>query len=116
MAISWNTDRTDIDLHVVEPGGEECYYKYKKTQSGGFITADVTQGFGPEMYVNKIAPKGKYDISVKYYSSDQNKLGLNTKVLVRTIRNWGTSEEQEDIQTIMLKNQQQKQHIASIKI
>ena len=116
VAISWNTDRTDIDLHIIEPNGEECYYKNNKTQSGGFMTEDVTQGFGPEMYVNKVAPEGQYELLVKYYSSDQNKLGLNTKVLVRTIRNWGTGNEQETTQTITLKNQQQKQRIAKIKI
>ncbi len=116
VAISWNTDRTDIDLHIIEPGGEECYYKHNKTQSGGFMTKDVTQGFGPEMYVNKSAPEGKYDLLVKYFSSDQNKLGLDTKVMVRTIRNWGTDEQQENVQTIILKEQEQKQRIARIKI
>lgn len=116
VAISWNTDRTDIDLHIVEPSGEECYYSHNKTRSGGFITRDVTQGFGPEMYVNKKAPKGKYDLLVNYYSSDQNKLGLKTKVMVRTIRNWGTDEEVETIKTVSLNDQKQKQRIARIKI
>ena len=116
VAISWNTDRTDIDLHIIEPSGEECYYSHNKTQSGGFITRDVTQGFGPEMYVNKKAPKGKYDLLVNYYSSDQNKLGLKTKVMVRTIRNWGTNEEVESIKTVSLKDQKQKQRIAKITI
>ena len=116
VAISWNTDRTDIDLHIIEPSGEECYYKHNKTESNGFMTKDVTEGFGPEMYVNKSAPKGQYDLLVKYFSSDQNKLGLKTKVLIRTIRNWGTNEEIEDLQTVTLENQQQKQLIAMIKI
>ncbi len=116
IAISWNSDRTDIDLHVIEPSGEECYYRHNKTQSGGFLTKDVTQGFGPEMYVNKNAPEGQYDLLVKYFSSDQNKLGLKTKVLVRTIRHWGTAEQQENIQNIALEVQQQKQRIARIKI
>ena len=80
------------------------------------MTKDVTQGFGPEMYVNKSAPEGKYDLLVKYFSSDQNKLGLDTKVMVRTIRNWGTDEQQENVQTIILKEQEQKQRIARIKI
>lgn len=116
VAISWNTDRTDIDLHVVEPSGEECFYSHNKTRSGGMLTKDVTAGFGPEMYINKKAPKGKYDLSVKYFSSDQNKLGLKTKVLVRTIRNWGTNEESETTQTVTLKSRQEKQHIAKVKI
>jgi Mg-chelatase subunit ChlD len=116
VAISWNTDRTDIDLHVIEPSGEECFYSHNKTRSGGMLTQDVTTGFGPEMYINKKAPKGQYDLLVKYYSSDRNKLGLKTKVLVRTIRNWGTGDELEQIQTITLKSQAEKQLIAKIKI
>ncbi len=116
VAISWNTDRTDIDLHVIEPSGEECYYSHNKTRSGGFITRDVTQGFGPEMYVNKKAPKGKYELLVNYYSSDRNKLGLKTKVLVRTIKNWGTDKETETTKTVSLDDQKQKQRIAKIKI
>jgi len=116
VAISWNTDRTDIDLHVVEPSGEECYYSHNKTRSGGYLTTDVTQGYGPEMYVNKNAPKGKYELLVKYYSSDRNKLGLKTKVLVRTIRNWGTDKESEKIQTIALESKSDKQRIAKIEI
>lgn len=116
IAISWNTDRTDIDLHVIEPSGEECYYSHNRTRSNGYITQDVTQGYGPEMYVNKDAPKGKYDLLVKYFSSDRNKLGLKTKVLVRTIRNWGTSDEVEDVKTVALESQQEKQLISKIKI
>jgi len=116
VAISWNTDRTDIDLHVIEPSGEECYYQHKKTRSNGYITQDVTQGYGPEMYVNKNAPKGKYEVLVNYFSSDRNKLGLKTKVLVRTIRNWGTADEVEKLKTIALDSQKEKQRIAKIKI
>lgn len=116
VAISWNTDRTDIDLHIIEPSGEECYYSHNKTRSGGFITRDVTQGFGPEMYVNKKAPQGKYDVLVNYYASDQNKLGLKTKVMVRTIRNWGTDKEVETTKTVSLNDQKQKQRIAKIRI
>lgn len=116
VAISWNTDRTDIDLHIVEPSGEECYYSHNKTRSNGYITADVTQGYGPEMYVNKDAPQGSYDLLVKYFSTDRNKLGLKTKVMVRTIKNWGTREESEEVKNIALNSRQEKQLISKIKI
>ena len=29
--IFWNTDGTDVDLHVVEPSGEECFYQHTQT-------------------------------------------------------------------------------------
>ena len=50
VTMMWNTDRTDVDLHILEPSGEECFYKNPNTRAGGRITADVTEGFGPEMY------------------------------------------------------------------
>ncbi len=116
IAISWNTDRTDIDLHIIEPSGEECFYSHNKTESGGFITRDVTQGYGPEMYVNKKAPEGKYDLYVKYFASDPNKLGLKTKVLIRSIRNWGTADEQQQLKIVSLLESKQRQLIARLKI
>ena len=32
--ILWNTDGTDVDLHVTEPRGEECYYRHQHTAAG----------------------------------------------------------------------------------
>ena len=61
VVVSWNTDSTDVDLHVIEPNGEECYYSHRDTAIGGHITQDVTQGYGPEMYVLKKAQKGTYN-------------------------------------------------------
>ena len=90
-------------------------YTYRLGLSGE-NAAMLTQGYGLEMYVNKKALKGKYDLLVKYFSSDRNKLGLKTKALVRTIRNWGTDEESEQIQTVTLNSQAEKQRIAKIRI
>jgi tetratricopeptide (TPR) repeat protein len=56
ITMMWNTDQTDVDLHVIEPSGEECFYSHRKTRSGGHITRDITDGFGPEMYTIKHAP------------------------------------------------------------
>ncbi|MEK6234455.1 MAG: hypothetical protein N2C14_07065, partial [Planctomycetales bacterium] len=50
ISVTWNTDGSDVDLHVVEPSGEDCHYGYATTKQGGRITSDVTQGYGPEMY------------------------------------------------------------------
>ena len=116
VAIAWNTDRTDIDLHVREPSGEECYYSHNRTKSGGVLTKDVTTGFGPEMYINKNAPRGRYNVAVNYFSSDRNKLGLKTKILVRTIKNWGTPEQLDTVKTMTLSRQKEKQAVAKIKI
>ena len=37
IVLSWDADETDIDLHVLEPDGEEAYYGHRRTSSGGFV-------------------------------------------------------------------------------
>jgi len=93
VTITWNTDSTDIDLHVKEPSGEECYYQHTKTKSGGRITQDVTQGYGPEMYVLKKAPTGQYHVRVKFYSTNRQRASARTKVYATVYRNWNRPTE-----------------------
>ena len=93
IVITWNTDNTDIDLHVIEPSGEECYYSHNKTKSGGTLTRDVTTGYGPEMYLLPNAPDGKYKVRAKYYSSNRNRTSARTKIYVTVYEGWGTDHE-----------------------
>lgn len=69
--LSWDTDHTDIDLHVVEPGGEEVYYGHRFSRTGGRVSLDFTDGYGPEVYMNADAPAGPYRVKAKYFSSHQ---------------------------------------------
>jgi len=86
VMITWNTDGTDVDLHVTEPSGETCYYGNRDTRMGGRLTQDVTQGYGPEMYVLKNAQSGQYLVQAKYFASDRNRAPTRTKVRVIVIR------------------------------
>jgi len=69
--LGWDTDNTDIDLHVVEPSGNEVYYSNKRSKIGGHLSKDFTQGYGPEVYLLKAPPAGTYTVKAKYYSSSQ---------------------------------------------
>jgi uncharacterized protein YfaP (DUF2135 family) len=89
----WNTDNTDVDLHVTEPSGEECYYAHRDTRSGGELTQDVTQGYGPEMYVLRAAPHGRYEVRAHYFASDTNRMTARTKVYATVFENWGSKDE-----------------------
>ena len=93
VMVTWNTDNSDVDLHVVEPSGEECYYGHRDTKTGGKLTQDVTQGYGPEMYVLKKAPGGTYGIRAHYYASQRNRATARTKVFAHVIENWGRPNE-----------------------
>jgi tetratricopeptide (TPR) repeat protein len=114
VSITWNTDATDVDLHVIEPSGEECFYQHRRTRSGGELTQDVTQGYGPEMYVLRNAPRGNYNVFAHYFASDRNRASARTKVYVTMIENWGTPAEKVTDRVIALETGKQKHSIATL--
>ena len=72
--LGWDTDRTDVDLHVKEPSGKVVYYDNNKgTES--CLSRDFTEGYGPEVYLvkqNSETLPGNYDVSAKFYASHQD--------------------------------------------
>ena len=72
VELVWNTDGTDIDLHVLEPDGDVVYYGHKESDSGGRLDVDDTDGFGPEHYTLGEMPgdrpiPGQYLVWANYY-------------------------------------------------
>ena len=114
VTITWNTDNTDVDLHVVEPTGEECSYKNRRTQIGGQLTQDVTRGYGPEMYVLPRAPRGRFNVRAHYYASDRNRASARTKVYVTLFEQWGTVNERVTEKVIALEDGKQWHDIATL--
>jgi tetratricopeptide (TPR) repeat protein len=76
VILNWNSNYTDVDLHVIEPSGEEIYYGHRNSKSGGELSPDITEGFGPEVYRLESASKGTYRILVKYFSPDDTSLSI----------------------------------------
>ena len=93
VAIEWNTDATDVDLHVLDPIGEHCFYGHRETELGGRLSRDVTQGYGPELYLLPEPVTGEYVVWARYFSSDPNRTEVRTKVLATVYRDWGTERE-----------------------
>ncbi len=93
VTITWNTDRTDVDLHVLEPTGERCYYQHRETELGGELTDDVTQGYGPEMYVLRNGAAGEFRIGAHYYSGDPSRSKVRTRAHAAVYLGWGTPDE-----------------------
>ena len=116
IAIEWNTDSTDVDLHVVEPSGEHCYYSHRNTRSGGSITRDVTQGYGPELYVLPNAPSGDYRVWVHYFAGNPNRTDVRSKVLATVYRDWGRPTEVALRREVTLTDGKQDQGIVTITI
>jgi hypothetical protein len=116
VTIAWNTDGTDVDLHIKEPGlkGQECYYSHPNTRIGGSLTRDVTQGYGPEMYVLPDAPKGDYKIWAHYFARDRIKASARTKVYATIFQYWGKPNETVIRKVITLEDNKEKHDIITL--
>ena len=62
----WNTNQTDIDLHMINPSGSECYFASRQTGGMKLDVDDVT-GFGPENISVISASSGEYRVRVRNY-------------------------------------------------
>ncbi|MCY7291760.1 MAG: TonB-dependent receptor plug domain-containing protein, partial [Ferruginibacter sp.] len=67
IILNWNQMDVDIDLHVIEPNKEECYFGHTTSEAGARFSKDFTEGYGPEQYLIRNAVKGKYLIKTDYY-------------------------------------------------
>ena len=115
VMITWNTDNSDVDLHVTEPSGEECFYSHRHTASGGELTQDVTQGYGPEMYVERRAPRGAYQIRAHYFASQRSRETARTKVYAHVIENWGRADERITEGVVTLEEGKEMHDILTVK-
>lgn len=67
--LSWDTDRTDIDLWVTTPAGQKVFYGAKNGKDGEQLFDDVTTGYGPESFTAHDAKRGTYTVSVDYFGA-----------------------------------------------
>ena len=92
----WNTPRTDLDLWVREPSGEEVGYNHRGSRAGARYTHDITQGFGPEEYQLRKAPDGTYRVEVNTFAVDRRNPNGPSTITVRLIRDFGTAKAREE--------------------
>lgn len=103
VILGWNTDHSDVDLHVYEPSGELCFYGNEKTKSGGYITHDITRGYGPKIYTMQQATGGTYEIEVKYFAQNRNKASTKSQVSMTIIENLGLPNQRISKSLVTLK-------------
>lgn len=106
IVISWTADDADIDLWVDEPGGERVYYGDTLSSAGGLISNDMTDGYGPEEYAIRRAPRGAYRVRVNGYDADRLNPNGPGHVLVRLIRNFARPGQTETLVDVDLSFQQ----------
>lgn len=90
--LTWNTI-DDLDLHILDPNGEEIFFENDRSMSGGKLDVDSNAGctrnitqlpveniFWPE----KGAPDGQYVVTVVYYQrcSTEESIPFHVRILV----------------------------------
>lgn len=114
IVMSWNADATDIDLHVIEPGGEEAFYGHNRTARGGLVSDDITDGYGPEEYLIRIAPQGEYKVRARYFGSRQQTVVGPATVTATVFTNWGRPNEERQVITVRLDKPEQMVEMGAI--
>jgi len=105
VVLNWDTDNSDMDLHVVDPRGETCFYGNNRTQIGGRISTDVTQGYGPEEFLLHRAIPGKYRVKANFYGTRQQTVIGATTVNLELYLRYGTGEVENKSITVRLDGQ-----------
>jgi len=113
VTLAWETDANDVDLHVVDPYGEECFYSHKKNASGLELYSDQTQGLGPEVIrTGKVLP-GVYHVGVNYFSAGA--MGVSRGVVVIMQPNDGIVTEPQIIPFCLVPGGENMRHLGAAK-
>jgi uncharacterized protein YfaP (DUF2135 family) len=115
IILNWNQMDTDIDLHVIEPDGEECFYGHRDTQAGARFSKDFTQGYGPEQYLLRNAMKGKYVIKTNFFGESTLTQNGPATVMVE-IYTTKKGVTHRTLQTLQLGKVKENQNLAEITI
>ncbi|WP_045967780.1 VIT domain-containing protein [Flavobacterium sp. 316] len=116
IILNWNQMDTDIDLHIIEPTGEECYYAHVNTEIGARFSKDFTRGYGPEQYLLRNAIKGKYKIKTNYYGETKLTESGPATVMVEIYIKRKNGKIERTLQTIQLGKVKENQNLAEIEI
>lgn len=102
IVVDWDADNTDMDLWVTDPRNEKCMYSHNRTAIGGYMSRDITQGYGPEEFLLKKAIDGKYLVEVNYFGSTRQSISGPVTIQLQMITGFGTKDEQTKPITVRL--------------
>jgi len=87
VTLIWQTI-DDLDLHLLEPSGEEIYFEHKVSSGGGKL--DIDKNADDALVVNPIEnifyssnpPSGKYRVFVHFYGSKSGEAAVPYRVYI----------------------------------
>ena len=113
--LSWDTNRTDVDLWVTTPSGEKVWYQKRKSSDGAALYDDVTSGYGPESFTVTDARKGRYEVQVNYYGTSRQRF-VEARGEVVIVLDEGRPTERQQVLPYVLETPQQTVTVASIEV
>ena len=116
IVLDWDADNCDIDLWVIDPQKEKCYYSNPNTKIGGRLSRDLTGGYGPEEFSLKTPLSGTYTIKAHYYGDRQQSIAGPTTITAYIWTNYGTPQEKKQEITLRLKDTKEIVDIGTVTI
>jgi len=81
IVLTWDSE-TDLDLHVIDPNEEDCYFFHMRTEIGGSLDIDDVDGYGPETFTLENAISGDYTVQVVAFSLAGQTANATVKVFL----------------------------------
>lgn len=113
--LTWDTDRSDVDLWVTNPDGERVFYGHKEGKFGEALYDDVTTGYGPESFTAPHAHAGDYLVQVNYYGAGRSNFS-EARGEVVVVLDEGKPTEQKSVLPYRLYDVGQTVAVAKIKV
>lgn len=113
--LTWDTDRSDVDLWVTNPAGERVYYDHKRGRFGEALYDDVTTGYGPESFTARKARPGEYLVQVNYYGGGRGNFS-EARGEVTIVLDEGKPSEQKHVLPYRLFEVGQTVAVARVKV
>jgi tetratricopeptide (TPR) repeat protein len=99
LVLTWEDPSADVDLHIHENNGQDhVWYRERESANGGLLYYDITDGYGPEIYVLGSGPVGEYSLGLVYYSGSTQ----NIKAQLTVLRDAGSVNETRKTYDVLL--------------
>jgi Flp pilus assembly protein TadD len=116
IELMFDTGWSWVDVHVMEPSGEDVSWDNTLSKAGATFTGGYTFGYGPEIYRIAKAPRGDYRLELHYYADDETNVGKETlaHIVVYARGRSGGVERTEHF--MVLKSQEERQVITTVRM
>lgn len=114
VVLNWDSAGTDMDLHVISPSGQHCFYANRVIGGGGALDVDVTTGYGPEIFAATNPERGTWQVYVNYFGGGDGASLTTAQVSIITAE--GTPQETQRVQRIPLRATGDLQQVLSFAV